>query len=111
MEALCQLQGMLEWLYMGHSPAKVLTTYHELVTRLLLRDTLVVENCWGMSPVILLSHFQMISSICYSSFQTLWQSALANFPGQIGNISHIQNFYSLPPFMCLFFQKFFYPPL
>jgi hypothetical protein len=33
--ALWQLQGVLKWLYLGHSPAKVLTPYHELVARLI----------------------------------------------------------------------------
>jgi hypothetical protein len=33
--ALWQLQWILEWLYLGHSPAKVLTPYHELVGRLI----------------------------------------------------------------------------
>jgi hypothetical protein len=45
-------------------------------------DTLIIVNCWGMSPVILLSHFQKINSI--GQFSDLWQSALANFPGQVG---------------------------
>jgi hypothetical protein len=32
---LRQLQRVLEWLYLGHSPAKVLTPYLELVARLI----------------------------------------------------------------------------
>jgi hypothetical protein len=35
MGALWQLQGVLEWLYLGHSPAKILTPYHELIARLI----------------------------------------------------------------------------
>jgi hypothetical protein len=29
------IAGLLEWLHLGHSPAKMLTTYHELVARLI----------------------------------------------------------------------------
>jgi hypothetical protein len=33
--ALWQFQWVLEWLHLGHSSAKVLTPYHELIARLI----------------------------------------------------------------------------
>jgi hypothetical protein len=64
-----------------------------------------------MSPVTLLSHFQKIKSIGYGSFQTYGNLHWLFFLDRSGNISHMQNFYSLPPFMHLSFQKLFYPLL
>jgi hypothetical protein len=49
MGALWQLQGMLEWLYLDHSPAKVLATYHELVARLITKGHTFCEF-WGHEP-------------------------------------------------------------
>jgi hypothetical protein len=101
------IAGVLEWLHLGHSPAKVLTPYHELVARLI-ATTFVVVNCWGMSPGTLWSHFQKMNSIGYGNFQTYGSLHWLIFQDGSGNISHIQNFYSLPPFTHLSFQKLFY---
>jgi hypothetical protein len=64
-----------------------------------------------MSPVTLLSCFQNINSIGYGNFQTYGSLHWLIFWDRLGNISRIQNFYSLPPFTQLSFQKLFYPPL
>jgi hypothetical protein len=64
-----------------------------------------------MSPVTLLSCFQKINSIVYGNFQTYGSLHWLIFQDRSGNISCIQNFYSLPPFMHLSFPKWSYPPL
>jgi hypothetical protein len=108
MGVLWQLQGVLEWLHLCHSPAKVLTLYHELVPRLIAKGcTHCCELLWH-EPSNTVVPFLKDQQHWLWQFSDLRQSALANFPGQI---SCIQNFYSLPPFMHLFFQKLFYPPL
>jgi hypothetical protein len=72
---------VLEWLRLDHSPAKVLTPYHELVTRLIAKGCTYCE---------LLEHepsnivpFSKDQQHWLRQFSDLWQSALANFPGQV----------------------------
>jgi hypothetical protein len=68
MGALWQLKGVLEWLYLGHSPVKVLTPHHELVARLIAKGCTHCEFL-EHEPVILLSSFQKINSFVYGTFQ------------------------------------------
>jgi hypothetical protein len=109
--ALWQLQGVLEWSYLSQSPPKFLTPYHELVARLIAKGCTCCCELLGHEPSNFVVLFSKDQLHWLWQFLDLWQSAPANFPGQVGNISCIQNFYCLPPFVYLPFQKLFYPPL
>jgi hypothetical protein len=85
--ALWQVQGVLEWLYLGlylgHSPAKVLTPHHELVARLIAKGYTHCCELLGHEPRNIVVPFSK------DQHHWLWQfsdllSALANFPGQVG---------------------------
>jgi hypothetical protein len=81
-EALWQLQGVLEWLHLGHSPAKVLTPCHELVARLTAKGCTCCELL-GHEPSNIVVPFSIDQQHWLWQFSDLWQSALDNFPGQV----------------------------
>jgi hypothetical protein len=72
---------VLEWLYLGHSSAKVLTPYHELVERLIAKGH--TGEFLGHEPSSIVVLFSKDQQHWLWQFSDLWQSALANFPGQI----------------------------
>jgi hypothetical protein len=82
--ALWQLQGVLEWLYLGHSPAEFLTLYHELVATLIAKGCTHCCELLGHEPSNIVVPFSKDQQHWLWQFSDLWQSALANFPGQIG---------------------------
>jgi hypothetical protein len=42
---LWQSQGVLEWLHLPHSPARVITPYHNMVTKLIAMGHFYIHNC------------------------------------------------------------------
>jgi hypothetical protein len=82
--ALWQLQGVLKWLHLGQSPAKVLTPYHELVARLTAKGCTHCYELLGHEPSNIVVPSSKDQQHWLWQFSDLWQSALANFPGQIG---------------------------
>jgi hypothetical protein len=42
---LWQTQGVLEWLHLPHSPARVITPYHSMVAKLIAMDVFALYNC------------------------------------------------------------------
>jgi hypothetical protein len=67
----------------GHSSAKVLTPYHELVARLIAKGCLCYCALLGHEPSNIVVPFSKDRQHWLWQFSDLWQSALANFPGQI----------------------------
>jgi hypothetical protein len=78
--ALWQLQGVLEWLHLGHSPTKVPIPYHELVARLTAKGCTRELLGHETSNIVPISKDQQH---WLWQFSDLWQSALANFSGQV----------------------------
>jgi hypothetical protein len=42
---LWQTQGVLEWLHLPHSPARVITPYHNMVAKLIAMGCFALYNC------------------------------------------------------------------
>jgi hypothetical protein len=82
--ALWQLQGVLEWLYLGHSPAKILKPHRELVARLISKGHTRCCELLGHEPSNVVVPFSKDQQHWLWQFSDLWQSALANFPEQVG---------------------------
>jgi hypothetical protein len=68
---------------LGHSPAKVLTLYHELVTRLTAKGYTRCCEFLGHEPSNIVVPFSKDQQHWSWQVSDLRQSALANFPGQI----------------------------
>jgi hypothetical protein len=68
---------------LDHSPAKVLTPYHELVARLIAKGCTRCELL-GHEPSNIAVPFSKDQQHWLWQFSDLRQSAWANFPGQIG---------------------------
>jgi hypothetical protein len=73
---------------LGHSPAKVLTPYHELVARLIAKRHTHYCELLGHGPSNIVP-FSKDQQHWLWQFSDLWQSALANIPGQIEE--HLQH--------------------
>jgi hypothetical protein len=102
---------VLEWLDLGHCPAKVLTPYHELVARLTAKGCTHCCELLGHEPSNIVVPFSKDQQHWLWQFSDLWQSELANFPEQIGKYlphSKLLQFASLHVFV---FPKLFYPSL
>jgi hypothetical protein len=67
---------------LGHSPAKVLTPYHELIARLIAKEHTHCEFL-GHEPSNIVVPLSKDQQHWLWQFSDLWKSSLANFPGQI----------------------------
>jgi hypothetical protein len=99
MGALWQLQGVLEWLKLGHSLAKVLMPHRELVARL------IAKGCTRCCELLGHEHnnivpFSKDQQHWLWQFSDLWQSALANFPVQVRETSPAFKTVCLPSCIC-----------
>jgi hypothetical protein len=102
--ALWQLQGVLKWLHLCHSPDKVLTPYHELVARLIAKGHTHCCELLGHEPSNIAVPFSKDQQHWLWQFSDLQHSALANFMGQVEKLfpySKLLQFASLHVFVFL----------
>jgi hypothetical protein len=90
--ALWLLQGVLEWLHLGHSPAKFLTPYHELVARLMAKGHTHCCELLGHEPSNIIVPFSKDQRIGYGNFKTYGSLHWLIFQDRSGIISCIQKF-------------------
>jgi hypothetical protein len=54
---LWQTQGVLEWLHLPHSPARVITPYHNMVTKLIAMGHFCTVQLLGLEPSLIIVPF------------------------------------------------------
>jgi hypothetical protein len=81
---LWQTQGILEWLHLPHSPARVITPYHNTVTKLIAMGHFCTVQLLGLEPSLIIVPFTKEQQAWLWCTDTMWQNALTNFTGQLG---------------------------
>lgn len=77
--------GVIEWLHLAHSPTKVLTPFHDLVSQLIAKARYRLVQLVGQEPSLITVPFTIAQQNWLWQYSINWQTALANYPGQIGN--------------------------
>jgi hypothetical protein len=81
---LWQTQGILEWLHLPHSPARVITPYYNMVAKLIATGCFCTVQLLGLEPSLIIVPFTKEQQAWLWPTDTMWQNALANFTGQLG---------------------------
>jgi hypothetical protein len=66
---LWQSQGVLEWLHLPHSPARVITPYHNMVAKLIAMGHFLTVQLLGLEPSLISIPFTKEQQAC------LWYTA------------------------------------
>lgn len=82
---LSQPTGIIEWVYLTHSPSKSLTPYPDAVATLLAKAHYRLKQLIGQEPAKIIVPFTLTQQGQLWGNSPNWQIALANFPGQIDN--------------------------
>jgi hypothetical protein len=77
-------QGVLEWVHLPHSPARVITPSHNMVAKLIAMGCFHTIQLLGLEPSLIIVPFTKEQQAYLWHTDTMWQNALANFTGQLG---------------------------
>jgi uncharacterized membrane protein len=80
---LWQTQGVLQWLHLPHSPARVITPYHNMVVKLIAMGCFCMVQLLGLELSLIIVPFTKEQQAWLWRTNTMWQNALANFTGQL----------------------------
>jgi hypothetical protein len=81
---LWQTQRVLEWLHLPHSPARVITPYCNMIAKLIAMGCFCTVQLLGLGPFLIIVPFTKEQQAWLWHTDTMWQNALANFTGQLG---------------------------
>lgn len=84
MGVIWQDPGVIEWLHLAYSPTKRLTPFHDLVSQHIAKARYRLSPLAGQEPSFIIVPFTMAQQNWLWQQSVNWQTALANYPNQIG---------------------------